>query len=583
MVSKSNGKEKKPSEDKLPEAKPVNGEPKTDPSSEAEADGVIKEETNGIETKKDDRRQEFLKQRHASIHQIASAPAAIKTGSSSPKGSSSEQDEQLRVRKQLQSIYLDTIVPLEESYHLYHEAFGLSGPFTAAEFLAPPMVLVVGAYSTGKTTFLSHLLGDRKFPGIHIGPEPTTDAFTALVYGTDGDTIVPGPTATVTPQWPFAGSTRLGASFLANFRASVCDSPLLQHITLIDTPGIVSTSDVRPYDFDAACRWFAARADSILFLLDAHKLQVEPLQQLRSLLQHNSDKLCCVLNKSDALPPEDLLRVYGSTLWHLARATQGQEVTRVYCGSFWSEPLRHTAWESLLERDEGALLDELLMLPRVAVQRKVNTVVERLRWVRVHVCVLGTIAAQVRSTFSPKAKQQTIRANLDQICKEVAQKYGLAAGDMPTVETLGAALDAFDDWTVFPSVDRAVLQKLDRLLENDIPALLRAANAASEGSVRGYTTRGRGGISMATRKTRRSSGNWFTSFVMMVVAIVTGLVVGPVHDLFAPVQTGYATLDDMIDQAATMYGDVVIGDTTKRVGAATHTDQSTTTMDGAEL
>ena len=37
-----------------------------------------------------------------------------------------------------------------------------------ADFLAKPMVMLVGQYSTGKTTFIRHLL-ERDFPGMHIG------------------------------------------------------------------------------------------------------------------------------------------------------------------------------------------------------------------------------------------------------------------------------------------------------------------------------------------------------------------------------------------------------------------------------
>ena len=36
------------------------------------------------------------------------------------------------------------------------------------------MVMLVGQYSTGKTTFIRYLL-EQDFPGIRIGPEPTTD------------------------------------------------------------------------------------------------------------------------------------------------------------------------------------------------------------------------------------------------------------------------------------------------------------------------------------------------------------------------------------------------------------------------
>ena len=44
------------------------------------------------------------------------------------------------------------------------------------------MILLVGQYSTGKTTFIKYLL-ERDFPGIRIGPEPTTDRFIAVMYG----------------------------------------------------------------------------------------------------------------------------------------------------------------------------------------------------------------------------------------------------------------------------------------------------------------------------------------------------------------------------------------------------------------
>ncbi len=42
------------------------------------------------------------------------------------------------------------------------------------DFEAKPSVLLLGQYSTGKSTFIKYLLG-RDYPGIHIGPEPTTD------------------------------------------------------------------------------------------------------------------------------------------------------------------------------------------------------------------------------------------------------------------------------------------------------------------------------------------------------------------------------------------------------------------------
>lgn len=73
----------------------------------------------------------------------------------------------------LKKVYKFKMRPLEEHYlfNEFHSPFLLE-----TDFDAKPMVLLLGQYSTGKTTFISFLL-DREFPGAHIGPEPTTGTF----------------------------------------------------------------------------------------------------------------------------------------------------------------------------------------------------------------------------------------------------------------------------------------------------------------------------------------------------------------------------------------------------------------------
>lgn len=51
------------------------------------------------------------------------------------------------------------------------------------------MVLLLGQYSVGKTSFIEYLL-ERPFPGQRIGPEPTTDKFIAVSYGEQGAFII---------------------------------------------------------------------------------------------------------------------------------------------------------------------------------------------------------------------------------------------------------------------------------------------------------------------------------------------------------------------------------------------------------
>ena len=70
----------------------------------------------------------------------------------------------------LKNIYKSKVLPVEE---LYKYADFHSPTLLDSDIESKPMVLLVGQYSTGKTTFIRYLVG-RDFPGAHIGPEPTT-------------------------------------------------------------------------------------------------------------------------------------------------------------------------------------------------------------------------------------------------------------------------------------------------------------------------------------------------------------------------------------------------------------------------
>jgi hypothetical protein len=164
---------------------------------------------------------------------------------------------------------------------------------------------------------LNHLIGED-FPGMHIGPEPTTDKFMALFHGgdravdsndvafasgtsstpappagfrrrdkrkdecdddfDDGDgsiarsvvteevrsygRLIKGNTLTVTPNLPFSSLSQFGSAFLNHFVGSSSGASLLRRITFIDTPGVLSGEKQRinrTYDFGQVAKWFADR------------------------------------------------------------------------------------------------------------------------------------------------------------------------------------------------------------------------------------------------------------------------------------------------------------------------------------
>ena len=82
------------------------------------------------------------------------------------------------------------------------------------------------------------------------------------------------------------------------------DSAVLRNITLIDTPGILSGQKQRNrnYDYEAVMKWFAERADLIVIMFDAHKLDIsDEMKRVLELMIPHLDKIRIVLNKADII------------------------------------------------------------------------------------------------------------------------------------------------------------------------------------------------------------------------------------------------------------------------------------------
>lgn len=157
---------------------------------------------------------------------------------------------------------------------------------------------------------------------------------------------------------------------------------LLEHITFVDTPGVLSGEKQRTqraYDFTGVTSWFAAKCDLILLLFDPHKLDIsDEFKRVISSLRGHDDKIRVVLNKADQVDTQQvrtrstfcfwfsdfktalslasicvwiflsycwwsilipffvlslqLMRVYGALMWSLGKVLNTPEVMRVYIG-----------------------------------------------------------------------------------------------------------------------------------------------------------------------------------------------------------------------------------------------------------
>ena len=184
-------------------------------------------------------------------------------------GSSTVSLSDTAILQRLKTIYATKLRPLERK----SQYNGLQEPaLSDAWFDAKPVVMLLGQYSVGKTSFIRYLLG-RDFPKQHIGPEPTTDGFLAVMYG-DQDKTTPGNALTSQPDTPFHSLRRFGNALLDKLEAVFVPAPILRRITLVDTPGVQAgeRQKGRGYDLLAVMKWWAQHADRIVLVFDPFKM-----------------------------------------------------------------------------------------------------------------------------------------------------------------------------------------------------------------------------------------------------------------------------------------------------------------------
>ncbi|XP_074651932.1 EH domain-containing protein 3-like [Tubulanus polymorphus] len=370
----------------------------------------------------------------------------------------------------LAKLYKTRLLPLEEYYrfHDFHSPV-LDDP----DFSAKPMILLVGQYSTGKTTFIRYLL-ESDFPGIRIGPEPTTDRFIAVMHN-DTEGVVPGNALVVDPKKQFKPLESFGNAFLNRFQCSQLPNAVLESISIIDTPGILSGEKHRidrGYNFTGVLEWFAERVDRIVLLFDAHKLDIsDEFRRSIEALKGYDDKIRIVLNKADGIDHQQLMRVYGALMWSLGKVLNTPEVCRVYIGSFWDQPLIYDSNRKLFELEEHDLFHDLQSLPSNAALRKLNDLIKRARLAKVHAYIISALRKEMPTMFGKDNKKRELIKNLDQIYSSIQREHNISLGDFPEKKKMQELLE-HHDFTKFHALKPKLIEAVDKMLCDDISRLM---------------------------------------------------------------------------------------------------------------
>ncbi|XP_022142482.1 EH domain-containing protein 1-like [Momordica charantia] len=375
----------------------------------------------------------------------------------------------------LKKLYNEKLKPLEATYRFNDFVSPL---LTSSDFDAKPMVMLLGQYSTGKTTFIKHLLRCN-YPGAHIGPEPTTDRFVVVMSGPD-ERSVPGNTIAVHADMPFSGLTSFGGAFLSKFECSQMPHPLLDQITFVDTPGVLSGEKQRTqrsYDFTGVISWFAAKCDLILLLFDPHKLDIsDEFKRVIGSLRGQDDKIRVVLNKADQVDTQQLMRVYGALMWSLGKVLNTPEVVRVYIGSFNDKPVNEASvgpiGRDLFVKEQDDLLTDLIDIPKKACDRRINEFVKRARAAKIHAYIISHLKKEMPAMMGKAKAQQRLTDNLEDEFGKVQREYHLPAGDFPNVEHFREVLNGYSI-DKFEKLKPKMIQAVDDMLGYDIPELLK--------------------------------------------------------------------------------------------------------------
>ncbi len=239
------------------------------------------------------------------------------------------------LRSELVAMVADNLTPVALRY-------GYSEVPLEANIKWRPQVLVLGNYSSGKSTLINEFLGAEIQP---TGQAPTDDSFTVITYD---DSVSVGGSVRVTeerdgsfllkdPEYPFETLKKHGQRFISHFRLKKVNASFLKDLAIIDTPGMVDSISERDrgYNFQEVIGDLAQIADLVLVLFDPHKAGTirEAHESLRKTLPARTfeDRVLFVLNRIDECTSlSDLLRVYGTLCWNLSQMTGRKDIPMIH-------------------------------------------------------------------------------------------------------------------------------------------------------------------------------------------------------------------------------------------------------------
>lgn len=386
-----------------------------------------------------------------------------------------------RVLDELSDIHRTKIKPLEEATR-YPDLRKYTA--TEADVFAKPIVLVVGPWSTGKSTLINYLLGAAETANnLYTGVEPTTADFTVISYG-HTSRIVEGKILVADPHKPFASLGLFGEGFVEHLTNIEADRALLRNVTFVDTPGFLENRKVqhRGYPYNDVMSWLVQRADLVIVVFDPSKLDVgSEMESLFHQVGGKQSAMRIVLNKAESINQTQLIKAYGALFWALSPLMNVKEAPRVYVGSFRAQQHASSVdpnWLKFMAHEQACLLKDLRQTIVNRIFLKIASMRQHAIRVRSHTVILDsfvTLYKKHASKFDQLLADPTGSEIRDSILatgsKHKAEPFDLDHADVQkSYSTFFKRNPPQKQGTLS---DRMLLDNIDQSIDNDLPNLLK--------------------------------------------------------------------------------------------------------------
>jgi hypothetical protein len=362
----------------------------------------------------------------------------------------------------------------EESLDPLAEQFVFRRPPTIGELRRPPQVLLLGNHSSGKSSFVNHLLGDEVQ---NTGVAPTDDGFTIITYGTTAAER-DGPAVVSNPELPYEGLRHFGDQLVSHVQLKLRPAELLKTVSLIDSPGMIDeakSENGRGFDFPGVVRWFAERADLVMVFFDPDKPGTtgETLRVFHESLAGIDHKMLIILNKVDQFQSlHDFARAYGALCWNLGKVIPRKDLPMIY-NTFVplpDKPKSRLPMEDF-EKARNNLISELRRTPTRRMDNQITQIQAYAERLRMHAMVIGEAADKLKSTGT---RWRGILILLFLGLGAAAFGTGMFLA-LPVIAGVAILAFLFTEYVILPRTARRLISRFDQIFEklHDRELLLR--------------------------------------------------------------------------------------------------------------